>query len=187
MNLTPEFGVEAGYNSDQILVGNPEFIQSKNIHIPHQAEKMINELSDSGRTVALVALNDILLGAIGISDKIRPEASAMVQKLRANGVQEIMMLTGDGPVTANAIAKETGIRKVHSRMLPDDKLNVINQLKEQGHRVAIVGDGINDAPALAQADIGIAMGASGTDLAIETADIALMSNDLMKIPDALHI
>lgn len=181
------FGVEAGYNSDQILVGNPEFIQSKNIHIPHQAEKMVHELSDSGRTVVLVALNDILLGAIGISDKIRAEASAMVQNLRENGVQEVMMLTGDGPVTANTIAKEAGIRQVHSRMLPDEKLNVINQLKEQGHRVAMVGDGINDAPALAQADIGIAMGAAGTDLAIETADIALMSDDLMKIPEALRI
>jgi len=181
------FGVEAGYNSDQILVGNPEFIQGKNIHIPQQAEKMLDELSDSGRTVILVALNDTLLGAIGISDKIRPEAMAMVQKLRDNGVQEIMMLTGDGPVTAKAIAKEAGIQEVHSRMLPDDKLNVINRLKKQGHRVAMVGDGINDAPALAQSDIGIAMGAAGTDLAIETADIALMSDDLMKIPDALQI
>ncbi len=181
------FGVEAGYNADQILVGNPAFIEGKNIHIPQQADKLLDELSDSGRTVVLVVLNDTLLGAIGISDKVRPEASAMVQKLRDNGVQEIMMLTGDGPVTAKAIAKEAGIQEVHSRMLPEDKLNVINQLKEQGHSVAMVGDGINDAPALAQADIGIAMGAAGTDLAIETADIALMSNDLMKIPDALHI
>lgn len=181
------FGVEAGYNSDQILVGNPEFIQQKDAPIPHQAQKMIEELSVAGRTVVLVALNNTLLGGIGISDKIRPEASAMVEKLRTNGVREIVMLTGDAQVTANAIAKEAGIQQVYSRMLPDDKLNVIEKLKEQGHRVAMVGDGINDAPALARADIGIAMGAAGTDLAIETADIALMSDDLMKIPEALRI
>lgn len=180
-------GVEAGYNLDQILVGNAEFIQQEGVSIPHQAKKMIEELSVAGRTVVLVALNNTFLGGIGISDKIRPEASAMVEKLRANGVREIVMLTGDATVTANAIAKEAGIRQVHSRMLPDDKQNVIQHLKEQGNRVAMVGDGINDAPALARADIGIAMGAAGTDLAIETAEIALMSDDLMKIPEALHI
>jgi len=98
-----------------------------------------------------------------------------------------VMLTGDAAVTANAIAEEAGIQQVHSRKLPDEKLNVIEQLQEQGGRVAMVGDGINDAPALARADIGIAMGAAGTDLAIETADIALMSDDLMIITDALHI
>lgn len=181
------FGVEAGYNSDQILVGNTEFIQQIGVSIPHQAKRMIKELSSAGKTVVLVALNNTFLGGIGISDKIRPEASAMVEKLRANGVRKIVMLTGDESVTANAIAKEAGIQQVHSRMLPDDKLNVIEKLQEQGHRVAMVGDGINDAPALARADIGIALGATGTDLAIETADIALMSSDLMKISDALHI
>lgn len=181
------FGVEAGYHSDQIFVGNPEFIQKRDVPIPHQAKKIIEDLSAAGRTVVLVALNNILLGGMGISDKIRPEASAMIEKLRANGIREVVMLTGDAPVTANAIAEEAGIQQVHSRMLPDDKLSVIEQLKEQGHRVAMVGDGINDAPALARADIGIAMGAAGTDLAIETADIALMSNDLMNIPEALRI
>lgn len=181
------FGVEAGYHSDQILVGNPEFIQNKGVSISHQTKKMIDSLSSAGRTVVLVALNNILLGGIGISDKIRPEASQMIKKLRANGVRKILLLTGDAPVTANAIAAEAGIQLIHSRMLPDDKLAVIKQLKEKGHRVAMVGDGINDAPALALADIGIAMGVAGTDLAIETADVALMSDDLMNIPEALRI
>jgi len=181
------FDVEAGYKSHQILVGNAEFIKQQDVPIPHHAKKMIEELSAAGRTVVMVAVNKTLLGGIGISDKIRPEASAMMKKIRTNGVREIIMLTGDAAVTANAIAKEAGIQQVHSRMLPDDKLYVIEQLKEQGHRVAMVGDGINDAPALARADIGIAMGAAGTDLAIETADIALMSDDLMIITDALHI
>lgn len=181
------FGVEAGYHSDQILVGNAEFIQKKGISIPIQAEKMSVDLSATGRTVVHIALNNIFLGGIGISDKIRPGARAMITKLRTNGVREIWLLTGDSPDTANAIAAEAGIHHVHSRMLPDDKLNVIEQLKEKGHRVAMVGDGINDAPALARADIGIAMGAAGSDLAIETADIALMSEDLMNIPEALRI
>lgn len=181
------FGVEASYKSDQIRVGNTEFLQKEGVSIPYQAKKMIEQLSGAGKTVVLVALNNNLLGGIGISDTIRSEASDMVEKLRANGIREIIMLTGDAPATANAIAEESGIQQVHSRMLPDDKLSVIERLQEQRHQVAMVGDGINDAPALARADIGIAMGAAGTDLAIETADIALMSNNLMNIPEALHI
>ncbi len=181
------FGVEAGYQSDLIYIGNADFIQEKGVSIHPQAKKMSDQLSADGRTVVFVALNNNVMGAIGISDKIRPEASAMIAKLRTIGVREILMLTGDAPGTADAIATEAGIQQVYSKMLPDDKLNVIEQLKEKGHRVAMVGDGINDAPALARADIGIAMGAAGTDLAIETADIALMSDELMKIPKALRI
>lgn len=181
------FGIVAGYESNEIMVGNPEFIQEKEVLIPHEAQNMIESLSSTGRTVVLVALNNKLLGGIGISDKIRPEAAEMVAKLRKNGIQEIIMISGDASVTANTIAAEAGIHKVYARMLPEDKLNKIQELKEKGHRVAMVGDGINDAPALAIADIGIAMGAAGTDLAIETADIALMSDKLMNIPEALNI
>jgi Cd2+/Zn2+-exporting ATPase len=137
--------------------------------------------------MVLTALNGHLIGGIGIADRIRPEAADMVRQLKDNGIKEIVMLTGDSKETAHAIAKEAGITSVHARMLPEDKAAIIQKLQAQGHKVAMVGDGINDAPALATADIGIAMGAAGTDVAIETADIALMADELMKIPEALRL
>ena len=180
-------GVQATYNGNQIMVGSPGFINRQHIVIPDKAATKIEELAKTGRTMVLTTLNGQLLGGIGISDRIRPEAAGMVQQLKDNGIKEIVMLTGDSNQTAHAIAKEAGITSVHGRMLPEDKAAIIRQLQDQGHQVAMVGDGINDAPALATADIGIAMGAAGTDVAIETADIALMADELMKIPEALRL
>jgi Zn2+/Cd2+-exporting ATPase len=111
----------------------------------------------------------------------------MVQRLKETGVKRILMLTGDDELTAQSIARQAGIEEIHAGLLPEDKLTVIRDLQEQGHVVAMIGDGINDAPALAAADIGMAMGAAGTDVAIETADIALMADDLMKIPEAIRL
>lgn len=180
-------GVEAGYDDHQILVGSPELISQKNITIPDEASSKIEEFAKTGRTMVLTALNGQLLGGIGIADRIRPEAKDMVQRLKGNAVNEIMMLTGDHKETAQAIAAEAGISSVYAGMLPEDKTTIIRQRQEQGHTVAMVGDGINDAPALATADIGVAMGAAGTDVAIETADIALMADELLKIPEALRL
>tara|TARA_R110002124_G_scaffold150610_1_gene317318 strand:+ start:3886 stop:5853 length:1968 start_codon:yes stop_codon:yes gene_type:complete len=181
------FGVEATYDANQVWVGSPDFIRQKNIAIPDKAMSKIEKLAKTGRTIVLTALNGQLLGGIGISDRIRPEAADMVQRLKDNGIKEIVMLTGDSKETADAIAAEAGITSVHARMLPEDKTAIIQMLQDQGHKVAMVGDGINDALALATADIGIAMGAAGTDVAIETADIALMADELMKIPEALRL
>lgn len=180
-------GVEASYDAKQILVGSPDFIRQKDISIPAEITSKIEGLAKAGRTIVLSALNGQLLGGIGISDRIRPESANMVRRLKNNGIKEIVMLTGDNKETAQAIAGEAGISSVHAGMLPEDKTTIIQKLQEQGHEVAMVGDGINDAPALATADIGIAMGAAGTDVAIETADIALMADELMKIPEALHL
>lgn len=180
-------GVEATYNTNQIFVGSPDFIRQKDISIPAEITSKIEGLAKAGRTIVLSALNGQLLGGIGISDRIRPESANMVRRLKNNGIKEIVMLTGDNKETAQAIAGEAGISSVHAGMLPEDKTTIIQKLQEQGHEVAMVGDGINDAPALATADIGIAMGAAGTDVAIETADIALMADELMKIPEALHL
>lgn len=180
-------GVEASYDANQILVGSPDFIRQKDISIPAEITSKIEGLAKAGRTIVLSALNGQLLGGIGISDRIRPESANMVRRLKNNGIKEIVMLTGDNKETAQAIAGEAGIGSVHAGMLPEDKTTIIQKLQEQGHEVAMVGDGINDAPALATADIGIAMGAAGTDVAIETADIALMADELMKIPEALHL
>jgi len=180
-------GIEAEYNSDFILVGRPEFLEDHGIPIDDQAATEIEKLAGSGRSVVLVALNGELIGALGIMDTIRPDAPQMVEKLRDYGVERLLMITGDAHETANYIAESAGINDVHARMLPEDKLEVVNKLQKEGHKVAMTGDGINDAPALAAADLGIAMGAAGTDVAIETADLALMSDDLLKIPEAISL
>jgi len=120
-------------------------------------------------------------------DTIREDAVSAIQKLREIGIEELVILTGDSDSTAQSIAGDVGIKTVYSRMFPDDKHKIIKQLKADGHRVAMVGDGINDALALTDSDIGIAMGAAGTDVAIESADIALMTDDLGKISEALRL
>jgi Cd2+/Zn2+-exporting ATPase len=134
-----------------------------------------------------VALDGKVLGILGIADTIRPDAPAVIKQLKAIGLKKIVMLTGDDQRTAQAIARQVGLEHFEAELLPEDKLKAIRKLQHEGHVVAMVGDGINDAPALAAADIGIAMGAAGTDVAIETADIALMADDLSKIPEAIRI
>ena len=137
--------------------------------------------------MVLVAVDGVTLGALGIADALRDDVPAMLEELRHTGVERVVMLTGDARRTAGAMAQAAGISDIHAEMLPEDKLAVIHRLQAEGHVVAMVGDGINDAPALAAADIGIAMGAAGTDIAIETADIALMSDDLMKVAEAIRL
>jgi len=114
-------------------------------------------------------------------------APRMIQRLKGIGLRRIVMLTGDDRLTAQHIAAQAALEEIQAELLPEDQLAVIRELQKDGHVVAMVGDGINDAPALAAADIGIAMGAAGTDIAIETADIALMSDDLIKLPEAIHL
>ena len=122
------------------------------------------------------------LGLIGFADTVRDDAREMVRRLKAVGVEHVIMLTGDNERAAAAIARDVGVDEYHAALLPEDKVTVIKTLKERYGVVAMVGDGINDAPALATANIGIAMGAAGTDVALETADIVLMSDDLSQIP-----
>jgi Cd2+/Zn2+-exporting ATPase len=126
------------------------------------------------------------LGFIAVADQVRPEAPLIVQRLRDLGVKRVVMITGDGPRVAAAVAAKCGIEEVHADLLPQDKVRVIQKLKEAG-RTAMVGDGVNDAPALATADVGIAMGAAGTDVAMETADIVMMSDALEGIPYTLAL
>lgn len=141
------------------------------------------ELEAEGVTVVAVERDGAVLGLIGVRDELRPEAQAAVRAIRDLGA-EVVMLTGDNPRTAAAIAAQAGIARVHAALLPADKAALVRELRAKG-AVAMVGDGINDAPALAIADVGIAMGAMGTDVAIETADVALMGDDLRHLPQAL--
>jgi Cd2+/Zn2+-exporting ATPase len=124
-------------------------------------------------------------GAIGIADQVRSDTAETVARLRELGVRRILMLTGDHPKVAAAVAAEVGISEVHAALLPEDKLTVIRQLQADGEVVAMVGDGVNDAPALAAADVGIAMGTTGTDVAMSTAEVAILSERLGRVADAI--
>ena len=145
-------------------------------------EETVPELQSEGKTVVLVGTEDEIEGVIAIADEIRPASKQAIQRLHALGVENIVMLTGDNERTARAIADEVGVDEFRAELLPDEKVEAIKELNEQYDGVAMIGDGVNDAPALATATVGVAMGAAGTDTALETADIALMSDDLSKLP-----
>jgi Cd2+/Zn2+-exporting ATPase len=150
----------------------------------------LGELQDGGKTCVVVAETGEetvrILGALGIADVLRDEAPGVVRTLKQNGVRRVVMVTGDNHRVAAAIAEQTGVDEFHAELSPEDKVRVLKSLKAIGP-VAMVGDGVNDAPALATATIGIAMGAAGTDVAMETADVVLMSDNLRNIPFALSI
>jgi len=142
----------------------------------------ITTLQREGKTVVLVGTETELLGAIAIADEVRPDARRAVDRLHELGVENVVMLTGDNEGTAQAIAEQVGVDDYRAELLPDEKVGAVEDLQAEYGEVAMVGDGINDAPALATADVGIAMGAAGTDTALETADIALMGDDIGKLP-----
>jgi Zn2+/Cd2+-exporting ATPase len=148
---------------------------------------MNDQLQRSGKTTVWVMQGGMILGMIAIADQVRPEAAGAIAKLRQLGIEQIIMLTGDNPQTAESVAQAVGIDRVYAELLPEDKLAIVRQLQQQYKTVAMVGDGINDAPALAQASVGIAMGAVGNDGAMETADIVLMADRLEKIAVAVQL
>jgi len=145
----------------------------------------LDKLSNDGKTPVFVAIEGVLVGVIAISDVVKPSSKAAIESLKNMG-PDVYMITGDNRRTADAIAKEVGITNVLSEVLPQDKANQVKKLQKDGKLVAMVGDGINDAPALVQADVGIAIG-SGTDVAIESADLVLMRCDLMDVPKAINL
>ncbi|WP_238420619.1 cation-translocating P-type ATPase [Gordonia sp. 'Campus'] len=166
-----------------LLLGSPSLLDRHGVVISDDALGWVGRLRQASETPLLLAVNGTLVGLVSLSDELRPEAREVLDALRADGVTEIAMLTGDHPVTAATIAAELGIERWAAEVTPDDKLAVVRELQALGHVVAVVGDGVNDAPALAAADIGIAMGLAGTDVAVETADVALAGDDLRKLLD----
>ena len=177
------FGVKAVCNGNSVLVGNPALMRAENVfsEVPENLAKQIV----SGSTPIYVAVDGKLIGAICLADEARPESKIAVHNFQQLGL-EVVMLTGDQQSSAEAVAAKTGIAKFHAGVLPEDKAEIVKQYQAQGARVGMIGDGINDAPALAQADVGIAMG-SGTDVAMETSDVVLMKNDLRHVADALRL
>jgi Cd2+/Zn2+-exporting ATPase len=145
-------------------------------------DETVPKLQDQGKTVVLVGTEDELEGVIGVADEVRPGAQRAVQRLKELGIERTVMLTGDNARTARAIANQVGVDEYRAELLPDEKVAAIEELQADGNQVAMVGDGINDAPALATANVGVAMGAAGTDTALETADIALMGDQLSRLP-----
>ena len=180
-------GVKVIYQGKEIIVGSNQFFSDQKINIPDEVNTYQQELKSEGKTTILVSVQNSVIGLIAIADKPRENAIEALKKLKEIGINKVVMLTGDDRITANSIAKKLGLSEVESQLLPDEKLEIIRNMQKDGHIVAMIGDGINDAPALAAADIGIAMGVAGTDVAIETADIALMADDLMKIPEAIRV
>jgi Cu+-exporting ATPase len=177
------FGVKAVCNEKLVLAGNPALMRVENVFtaVPENLAKQIV----SGSTPIFVAVDGKLIGVICLADEARLESKSAVRKFHELGL-EVVMLTGDQQSSAEAVASKTGVTKIHSGVLPEEKAKIVEQYQVKGARVGMIGDGINDAPALAQADVGIAMG-SGTDVAMETSDVVLMKNDLRHVSDALML
>jgi Cu+-exporting ATPase len=177
-------GIEVNIDDKNILLGNRRLMIDKEIGL-ESLEDESNRLASEGKTPMYVVINNQLEGIIAVADTVKESSKKAIEKLHSMGI-EVAMLTGDNKRTADAIAKEVGIDVVISEVLPNDKAKEVKSLQDKGKVVAMVGDGINDAPALAQADMGIAIG-SGTDVAIESADIVLMRSDLMDVPTAIQL
>ncbi|MEZ5404855.1 MAG: heavy metal translocating P-type ATPase [Verrucomicrobiia bacterium] len=185
-------GANATVNGERIAVGSPRFFEQ--FHCPERevALKEVARFQDEGKTAVLVGKISedgavvSLLGAIAIADVLREDAPKVVQQLKALGIKQVVMVTGDNPRVAAAIARQAGVDEFYADLLPQDKVLVLRDLRKMGE-VAMVGDGVNDAPALASASIGVAMGAAGTDVAMETADVVLMSDNLKNIPFAIQL
>ncbi len=180
----PGMGVAALVDSKRVLVGNRALLQHHGVNVNAAAVERADELARGGRTPMFVTLDGSLAGLLAVADEPRPEAANLVAQLRDLGIERVLMLTGDAPQVAQAVATATGISEVHAGLLPEDKLQLIKRLQAQGLTVAMVGDGVNDAPALASADVSVAMGAAGSAVAIETAGIALMTSNLSRLPEA---
>ncbi len=174
-------GAKGRIDNELIYIGKPGLFAALGVDInPVQAQ--IRQLQQAGNTVILVGTGQRLLGLIAVTDPLRPNVADVIRELRHAGIEKIIMLTGDNSLAANAIAARAGIDEVFAELSPEDKKHQVEALDRQYGHVAMVGDGVNDAPALAAAHVGIAMGAVGTDVALETADVALMADDLSRLP-----
>ena len=192
LQAVPGMGVEARLNGRTIHIGTIVYLAGKGMQAISSQQDQVQALEAAGKTVMLVGAaggngRQGLLGLVAVADTVREEASQAIAGLRRAGIEKIVMLTGDNVRAAQAIADQTGVDEVRAELLPDEKVAVIEQLMAEHGQVAMVGDGVNDAPAMARASIGIAMGAGGTDVALETADVVLMASDLNRLPIAIEL
>jgi len=179
-------GVQATIDGTDYFAGNLKLFQEMNVQI-ESIEAKVAQLQTNGNSIVLVGTRDSLLGMIAVADTIRDVAVNAVSKLKGAGVRELIMLTGDNEGTAKKISGQAGVTRTFADLLPEQKVDAVKQMQQEGYKIAMVGDGINDAPALATADLGIAMGGAGTDTAMETADIVLMADNLEKLPHTIRL
>jgi cation-transporting P-type ATPase C len=180
-------GVQADWQGHRILVGSFSLLEEFGVEISADAERHFDRHTADAETMMYVTHKDEVIGLIGVRDQVRPEAAQAIATLRSLGVRRLRMLTGDGEETAVSVARAVGIDEWRARMLPEEKFDEIRELQRAGYRVAMVGDGINDAPALVLADVGIAMGTAGSDVALEAADIALAADDLRAVATTMRL
>ena len=183
-NSLTGMGLECVVDGKKIICGNAKLLSKNGVDM-YMASEFSEKVSSIGETAVFMAVNGVLAAAAAVSDSIKEGTSEILNSIKSLGIKTVM-LTGDNQKTAKAVAEKAGIEEVYAELMPDDKLNVVNKLRNEGKKVVMVGDGINDAPSLAAADVGIAIG-SGTDIAIESADIVLMGGDLSGVLSALKI
>jgi Cd2+/Zn2+-exporting ATPase len=181
-------GIKGKFNNKVYYVGSPNlFDEILTNGIPSNIKGTVSDLQNQGKTIMIAGTETEILAIFAVADEVRNNSASVIEKLHSLGIQKTIMLTGDNRGTANAIGQQVGVSEIRADLLPQDKLDYIKDLRNEYNRVAMVGDGVNDAPALAASTVGIAMGGAGTDTAIETADIALMADDLGKLPFTVNL
>ena len=180
-------GLKGTINQEVYYIGKPQLFDEVGLTISEKTQHLINNYQNEGKTVMVLGNQTNILALIAVADEIRESSKEAIRKLHALGIEKTIMLTGDNIGTANVIGTAAGVHEIQAELLPQDKLSFIKQWKQKYNRVAMVGDGVNDAPALAASTVGIAMGGAGTDTALETADIALMGDDLSKLPYTISL
>jgi len=184
--IHPGLGVKVECEGESIVVGNEKMLRKCDVHLGSEVADLLKNHAGTGTTI-FVADNESVIGAILLSDTLRDEVKTALNEVRINGVTRTVMLTGDNERIAKSVGEQIGVDEVKSDLLPSDKVDYVKKLRDQGHHVAMIGDGINDAPALASSDVGIAMGLTGTDVSIETAGVVLAADDLNRIPKLFKI
>jgi P-type Cu+ transporter len=181
----PGYGVKATVNGKKVVISNPRYYKNNYSSIPGKASLLVEELEEEGKTVMIVTVDARFVGIVAVADEIKPTSKRAISRLKGLGL-EVMMLTGDNKSTALDVAKQAGIKSLYAEVTPQEKAAIVQQLQKEGNRVVMVGDGINDAPALTVADVGIAIG-TGSDIAIESADVTVITGDLNRVVDAIKI
>lgn len=180
-------GVKANIQGELYWIGNPKLFDELHGNIDQEIAKQIEELQKQGKTVIVLGTSGQIVALIAVADEVRESSKTVIKELHDLGIHKTVMLTGDNQAAANAIGKQLGVAEVKAELLPQNKWDWIKQLRRDYGNVAMIGDGVNDAPALASSTVGIAMGGAGTDMALETADIALMADDLSKLPYTIRL